>query len=124
MALLISLLFSAAYVYRVRRSRARGLPPPPWWSFVFAALGTLIAFSGPVVRWLTAGRLDSSYAYVTALCGGIFLGAGVGISWAAEVLAARYREEHVVSPDGGWIAFTVWPFGEPEGLLLVSDDGI
>lgn len=99
-ALAIAALVGAAYYYRVQRSRARNLPPPPWWSFVLAALGTLIAFSGPVVRWLTAGRLDSSYAYVTALCGGIFLGAGVGISWAAEVLVARYREEHVVSPDG------------------------
>jgi hypothetical protein len=98
--LLISVTFGAAYVYRVRRSRAKGLPPPPWWSFVLAALGALIAFSEPVVRWLIAGRLDSSYAYVTALCGGIYLGAGVGISWAAEVLVARYREEHVVSPDG------------------------
>jgi len=32
--------------------------------------------------------------------------------------------EPIVSPGGGWIAFTAWPFDEPEGLLLVSDDGI
>jgi hypothetical protein len=32
--------------------------------------------------------------------------------------------EPIGSPDGGWIAFTAWPFDEPEGLLLVSDDGV
>jgi hypothetical protein len=30
--------------------------------------------------------------------------------------------EPIASPVGGWIAFTAWPFDEPEGLLLVSGD--
>jgi ABC-type transport system substrate-binding protein len=30
--------------------------------------------------------------------------------------------EPIVSPGGGWIAFTAWPFDRPEDLLVISAD--
>lgn len=89
-AVLIPAVFGAAYAYRVRRSRARDIPPPPWWSFALTALGGLVALAGPTVTWLTAGQVDLNH--VTALCGGILMGAGVGISWAAAMLVSNRGE--------------------------------
>lgn len=54
-------------------------PPPVWWSVVYT-LGGLVAFSGPLIKWLTAGRIDH-IVYPTGLLGGMVMGWVVGAVW-------------------------------------------